>query len=203
MPGGVAISPLAYDGRVQHLEPSCEQADDAALMARVVDRDQQAFAELYDRWAARLLALAVQVLVDQAQSEEVLQEVFLELWRRADSYDPARGSVRAWLVTLTRRRAIDRVRSSQAARERDLRWHPSLPDTDLTVQQVEDNLEGEVVRQALRAVGEPHRSTLVLAYFTELTHRQIAERTGVPLGTVKTRIRDGIAKLRAHMGVEL
>ncbi|WP_229116831.1 sigma-70 family RNA polymerase sigma factor [Actinomyces bovis] len=172
-------------------------------MARVVQRDQQAFAQLYDRWSARLLALTVQVLVDRAQSEEVLQEVFLEAWRRADTYDPTLGSVRAWLVTLTCRRAIDRVRASQSARDRENRWHGTMPDADVTVQQVEDRLEGEEVRQALDAVGEPHRSTLLLAYFSGLTHTEIATRTGVPLGTVKTRIRDGIAKLRTHMGVEL
>lgn len=186
-----------YDGGVRKQN----QVADDVLMERVVGRDQEAFAELYDRWAGRLLALVVQVLVDHSQSEEVLQEVFLEVWRRAESFDPDKGSLRAWLVTLARRRAVDRVRSSQAARDRDQRWSAAMPEVDLTVQSVEDNLEAEELRQALAAVGEPHRSTLVLAYFTGLTHAQIATRTGVPLGTVKTRVRDGLIKLRTHLGV--
>lgn len=175
---------------------------DAELLARVSAGDQGAFAELYDRWSGRLFALIIQVLVDRAQSEEVLQEVLLEIWRTASSFDPSRGSARAWMATMARRRAVDRVRSSQAARDREERWHDYLPDADLTVQQLEDRLDGEEVRRALDAVGEPHRSTLVLAYFTGLTHAEIARRTGVPLGTVKTRIRDGIAKLRTQMGVD-
>lgn len=184
-----------YDARVY------DDQDDAALLQRVAQRDQDAFALLYDRWSGRLLALVLQALVDRAQSEEVLQEVFLEIWRRAHDFDPSRGSARAWVVTMARRRAVDRVRASQAARDRDQRWQGYMPDVDLTVQQVEDRIDGEEVRRALDAVGEPQRSTLVLAYFTGLTHAEISRRTGVPLGTVKTRIRDGIARLRTEMGV--
>ena len=165
---------------------------DNALIRGVAAGDHEAFAEFYDRWSGRLLALIVQILVDRAQSEEVLQEVFLEIWRTA----PAR----AWAVTMARRRAIDRVRSSQAARDREDQWRDYMPDTDLTLQAVEDRLVGEEVRRALDAVGEPQRSTLVMAYFTGLTHTEIARRTGVPLGTVKTRIRNGIARLRKEMG---
>ena len=149
---------------------------DNALIRGVAAGDHEAFAEFYDRWSGRLLALIVQILVDRTQSEEVLQEVFLEIWRSAASFSPERGSARAWAVTMARRRAVDRVRSSQAA------------------------LAGEDVRRARDAVGEPQRSTLVMAYFTGLTHTEIARRTGVPLGTVKTRIRNGIARLRKEMG---
>ena len=169
-------------------------------MAAVGDHD--AFAEFYDRWSGRLLALIVQILVDRAQGEEVLQEVFLEIWRTAPAFSPSRGSARAWAVTMARRRAVDRVRSSQAARDREEQWRDYMPDVDLTVQAVEDSLAGEDVRRALDAVGEPQRSTLVMAYFTGLTHTEIARRTGVPLGTVKTRIRNGIARLRKEMGAE-
>ena len=103
---------------------------------------------------------------------------------------------------MARRRAVDRVRSSQAARDREEQWRDYMPDVDLTVQAVEDSLAGEDVRRALDAVGEPQRSTLVMAYFTGLTHREIARRTGTPLGTVKTRIRDGMARLRRELGVQ-
>ena len=175
---------------------------DNALIRGVAAGDHEAFAEFYDRWSGRLLALIVQILVDRAQSEEVLQEVFLEIWRSAASFSPERGSARAWAVTMARRRAVDRVRSSQAARDREEQWRDYMPDVDLTVQAVEDSLAGEDVRRALDAVGEPQRSTLVMAYFTGLTHTEIARRTGVPLGTVKTRIRNGIARLRKEMGAE-
>ena len=171
-------------------------------IAQVADGDADAFAHLYDAWSSRLFALILQIVVDRAQSEEVLQEVFLEVWRTAGSFSPARGSARAWLVTMARRRAIDRVRSSQSSRDRESRWRDYMPDVDLTLQQVEDRLEGEQVRRALEAVGEPYRSTIELAYFTGLTHREIARRTGTPLGTVKTRIRDGIARLRRELGVQ-
>ena len=169
---------------------------DNTLIVRVAAGDSDAFAEFYDRWSGRLFALIVRILVDRAQ------EVFLEIWRSAASFSPERGSARAWAVTMARRRAVDRVRSSQAARDREEQWRDYMPDVDLTVQAVEDSLAGEDVRRALDAVGEPQRSTLVMAYFTGLTHTEIARRTGVPLGTVKTRIRNGIARLRKEMGAE-
>lgn len=175
---------------------------DNTLILGVAGGDRDAFAEFYDRWSGRLFALIVRILVDRAQSEEVLQEVFLEIWRNAASFSPERGSARAWVVTMARRRAVDRVRSSQAARDREEQWRGYMPDVDITVQAVEDSLAGEDVRRALDAVGEPQRSTLVMAYFTGLTHTEIAQRTGVPLGTVKTRIRNGIARLRKEMGAE-
>lgn len=182
---------------------SCvEEAErDGRLLAEVAQGGEAAFAELYDRWASRLFALILQIVVDRAQSEEVLQDVFWQVWTSAGSYHSERGSVRAWLVTLARRRAIDRVRTSQAARDREARHHGDYPDFDSTLDTIEERLEGERVRRALERVGEPHASTIKLAYFTGLTHAQIAERMCVPLGTVKSRIRDGIDKLRVEMGV--
>ena len=102
---------------------------------------------------------------------------------------------------MARRRAIDRVRSVQAARDRETRWQPFLPDADVTAQAAMDSFEAAELRRALDAVGEPQRSTLLLAYAGGLSHAEILRRTGVPLGTVKTRIRDGIARLRTHLGV--
>ncbi|AMD86618.1 RNA polymerase subunit sigma [Actinomyces radicidentis] len=182
------------------------EADDApsdeTLLGRVAAGDEGAFVLLYDRWAGRLLALVRRVLVDPAQSEEVLQEVLLEVWRTAGSFDPARGSARAWMAVMARRRAVDRVRASESARRREQRWVPTMPDADSTAQSIEDAFEAEEVRAALDAVGEPQRTTLLLAYVEGLTHSQIAERTGTPLGTVKTRVRDGVARLRTEMGVD-
>lgn len=205
-PSRLRLVPAPYDAHVTAQDTAAgagPDAREAELLAQVAEGDAQAFAALYDAWSGRLFALVLQILVDRAQSEEVLQEVFLEVWQRAATFSPERGSVRAWLVTMTRRRAIDRVRASQAARDRDRAYRGSYePNYDMTVQTVEDRLEGRRVRRALEAIGEPHRSTIELAYFSGLTHSQIAEHCGVPLGTVKTRIRDGISKLRAHLEVE-
>lgn len=177
-------------------------ATDEDLLARVGGGDREAFSELYRRWAPRLLALAARILVDRHQAEEVLQDALLEVWRTAPSFDPAKGSARAWLVTLVRRRAIDRVRSSEAARRREER----RPDEDLpfdsTAEAVHASIAATEVRAALEALGEPHKSTVELAYFAGLTHTQIAEATATPLGTVKSRIRDGVARLGTLMGVE-
>ncbi|WP_175956939.1 sigma-70 family RNA polymerase sigma factor [Schaalia sp. Marseille-Q2122] len=182
---------------------NCAQTiTEAEMLSRISRGDQEAFAYLYDAWSGRMYALIVQILVDRAQSEEVLQEVFLEIWQRAPQFDADKGSGRAWMVTIARRRAIDRVRSSQRARERENSWTNYLPDIDSTLAQVEERLAGAEVHEALAAIGEPHKTAVALAYFTGMTHVEIAEYQGVPVGTAKTRIRDGIKKLRTVMGVE-
>ena len=138
------------------------------------------------------------------QTADLAQDTFVRVLL-ADRSQPLLSELREprhFLVTMARRRAIDRVRSSQSSRERESRWRDYMPDVDQTVQQVEDRLVGEQVHRALEAVGEPYRSTIELAYFTGLTHREIARRTGTPLGTVKTRIRDGMARLRRELGVQ-
>lgn len=175
---------------------------EAEMLSRIARGDQEAFASLYDVWSGRLFALILQILIDRAQSEEVLQEVFLEIWQRCPQFDPHKGSGRAWMVTIARRRAIDRVRSSQRARERENTWTNYLPDSDTTIAQVEERLAGAEVNAALDAIGEPHKTAVKLAYFTGMTHVEIAEYQGVPVGTAKTRIRDGIKKLRTVLGVE-
>ena len=126
----VSTRGLAYHSPVTR--NSCAGSE-GEWIAQVADGDADAFARLYDAWSSRLFALILQIVVDRAQSEEVLQEVFLEVWRTAGSYSPPRGSVRAWLVTMARRRAIDRVRSSQSSRERESRWRDYMPDVDQTV----------------------------------------------------------------------
>ena len=150
-PPAVARTVWAYHSPVASSIPSSEEE----WIAQVADGDADAFARLYDAWSGRLFALILQIVVDRAQSEEVLQEVFLEVWRTAGSYSPARGSVRAWLVTMARRRAIDRVRSSQSSRDRESRWRDYMPDVDQTVQQVEDRLVGEQVHRRSRRWGSP------------------------------------------------
>ena len=182
---------------------SMEETSSAQLLGAVARGDRGAFAQLYDAWAPRLFALVLQVVRDREHSEEVLQEVFLEVWRQAHQFSPAKGSARAWLVTLARRRAIDRVRAVEARRSREAAFlAEALPVAfDETEVLAHTRLAVDEVRVAVDAVGEPHRTTLLLTYFSGLTGRGIAVRLGVPLGTVKTRLRDGLGKLRKELGV--
>jgi len=172
-----------------------------ALVAR---GDEDAFAELYGHVGAAVFGLVGRVVRDPAQSEEVAQEVFVELWRTASRFDPARGTARAWIMTCAHRRAVDRVRSAErAARRDDLagRRDQGRP-YDEVVEQVEASLDREHVRRGLDALTELQREAVVLAYYGGHTHREIAELLGVPSGTVKTRLRDGLIRLRDHLGVE-
>ena len=161
----------------------------------VAEGDKRAFARLYDAWAPTLFALISCVLKDRAQAEEVLQDTFLHVWRRAPSYDPGRGSVRAWLTTIARRRAIDRVRSAQAARDRELASPPDV-DWDQTAEEAESRIVGGDVRRALGSLGEPQKTVILLSYFGGLSHSRIADATGLPLGTVKSTIRQALARRR-------
>jgi RNA polymerase sigma-70 factor, ECF subfamily len=185
--------------------PVARGGDDplAGLVALVARGDEQAFAELYDRVAAAVFGLVSKVVRDPAQSEEVTQEVFVELWRTASRFDPERGAARSWIMTCAHRRAVDRVRSAErAARREDLagRRDQGRP-YDEVVERVEASLEREHVRRGLDALTELQREAVVLAYYGGYTHREIAELLGVPSGTVKTRLRDGLIRLRDHLGV--
>lgn len=176
-------------------------ADPEALMARVATGDEPAFAELYDELAPTVFGIVLRVVRDPAQSEEVTQEVFLEVWRQAARYDSARGGVRAWAVTIAHRRAVDRVRSEQALRDRQVRDAATpVVDLDTPSENVIGSWERERARQALSELSASQRQALELAFFDGLTHVEIADRLGVALGTVKTRIRDGLIRLRGLMG---
>jgi RNA polymerase sigma-70 factor, ECF subfamily len=180
-------------------------ADDSLerLLDQVALGDEEAFAELYRRVAAAVFGLVSKVVRNPAQAEEVTQEVFVELWRTASRFDPARGTARSWIMTCAHRRAVDRVRSAErAARRDDLagRRDQGRP-YDEVVEQVETSLEREHVRRSLAALTDLQREAVVLAYYGGYTHREIAELLGVPSGTVKTRLRDGLIRLRDHLGV--
>ena len=173
------------------------------LLGLAAGGDEPAFAELYRRVAPAVFGLVTKVVRDPAQAEEVTQEVFVELWRTASRFDPARGRARIWIMTCAHRRAVDRVRSAErAARRDDLagRRGQGRP-YDEVVEQVETSLEREHVRRGLDVLTDLQRETVVLAYFGGYTHREIAELLGVPSGTVKTRLRDGLIRLRDHLGV--
>jgi RNA polymerase sigma-70 factor (ECF subfamily) len=175
----------------------------AQLLARVADGDQVAFARLYDLLSPRVFGLILRVLVDRAQSEEVLQEVFLEVWQSAARFAPNRGQGRSWVLTIAHRRAVDRVRSSQASSDRDVR--AGLRDLDVAhdgvSEQVELRIEGEKVAAALSGLPDGQREALTLAYYGGYSQSEIATLVGAPLGTIKTRMRDGLSRLRAEMGV--
>ena len=173
------------------------------LLQRVANGDQAAFARLYDMLAPRVFGLVLRVLVDRSQSEEVLQEVFLEIWQSASRFAPNRGQARSWILTIAHRRAVDRVRSSQASTDRDVR--AGFRDLDVAhdsvVEQVELRIEGEKVTAALSSLPEAQKEALTLAYYGGDSQSEIAALVGAPLGTIKTRMRDGLSRLRAEMGV--
>jgi len=175
---------------------------DRALVARIEGRDADALALLYDRHASRLMGLAHRILGDTGEAEEVLQEVFLYVWRSASSFDASRGTVLAWLLVVTRSRAIDRVRSRRPGSRgslRDLDEISNRPGSeDVEADSVTRQWES-LCRSAIADLPADQRRVLELAYFGGLTHQEIAEETATPLGTVKTRARLGLMKLRERI----
>ncbi|MYW64333.1 sigma-70 family RNA polymerase sigma factor [Streptomyces sp. SID8379] len=185
-------------GRNPSTEPDLEE-----LMRRVSLGDEDAFASVYDVVMGPVLGTVRAVLRDQAQSEEVAQEILVEVWRTAPRYRSDRGTVINWILTLAHRRAIDRVRSVEAAAARDRKAAllDHTPEYDHVSEQVEARLEREQVRRCLRTLTDIQRQAVTLAYYRGLTYRQVAEALTLPLGTVKTRLRDGLIRLRDCLGV--
>jgi RNA polymerase sigma-70 factor (ECF subfamily) len=168
--------------------------DDMRLVARIRAGDQQAMSELYDRYGKVVYAVALRVLQDAGGAEDVLQDVFLQLWRNPDAFDASRGSLAAWLAVISRHRSIDRLRKRRPETDIEdcvIAGGPDLRDES------EHRLMIEKVRGVLAEMTPDQRNVLELAFFQGLTHTEIAEKTGEPLGTVKTRIRSGLQQLRA------
>ena len=174
------------------------------LIQRVATGDRNAFAEVYDALSARAFGLILRVLVDRAQSEEVLQEVFLEVWQSAARFTPKRGQGRSWVLTIAHRRAVDRVRSAQSSVDRDVR--AGFRDMDVAydnvAEKVEMKIEGRRVVDALATLPDVQKEALTLAYFGGYSQSEIATLVGSPLGTIKTRMRDGLSRLRMELGVD-
>jgi RNA polymerase sigma-70 factor, ECF subfamily len=185
-------------------EPSAASAPDLADLLRACGRgDHQAFASLYDAISSRVVGLAVRVVRDPAQAEEVAQEAFLEIWRTSGRFDPAKGSPLGWLLTIVHRKAVDRVRSAEASTRRDTTYHQQTQpvEHDSTAEAATASMEARRVRTALQSLTAVQREALELAYFGGYTHTEVAAMLELPVGTAKTRIRDGLIRLRDTMGI--
>jgi RNA polymerase sigma-70 factor, ECF subfamily len=174
------------------------QAEQAAL-ARIARGDQTVFAELYDRHARFVYSLALRILQDGADAEDIVQEVFAQIWAQAGRYDASRGSVAAWMLMLTRSRAIDKLRSKRARPEAATEANAAESVIDAAAGQDMELLSAEQVarlQRALKELPDAQRTALEFTYYEGLTHVEVAARLGEPLGTVKTRIRQAVMKLR-------
>lgn len=177
-------------------------ADLAALLSLVARGDEGAFRAVYDGAAGQVLGVVRRVVRDPAQSEEVMQEVLLEVWRTAARFDAEAGSAASWIMTLAHRRAVDRVRSEHSATQRELRAAVATVEYDEVAEAVETSLDHERVRRCLASLTVLQREAVTLAYYRGYTYREVAELLGVAVGTVKTRMRDGLIRLRDCLGVE-
>ncbi len=188
----------------QVVEPEKQQSLDVELLHAIARGDEAALARLYDSHRLILFGLLMRILNSREEAEDILQEVFLQVWRRAADFDEKRGRPFTWLVTLTRSRAIDRLRLL-GARQR-LATGAAQEQTETVSDALVDTLRSEqkeVVKRALAELPEEQRQTLMLAYFEGLTQSEIASKLGAPLGTVKTRMRSGMIKLRTLLGTQL
>jgi RNA polymerase sigma factor (sigma-70 family) len=181
--------------------PDDRRAQEAALLARIRDRDERAVEELYARYSGPLFSLAYQVTGSDRYAQDVVQEVFIAVWKDAARFDPTRGALGPWLFSLARHKAIDQVRRDANIRKR-------TADVDLSFEEAPDDVDHEAwlrfrrdrVREAITGLPELQREALQLAFFAGLTHVEVAERLGIPLGTAKTRIRTALLKLREQLG---
>jgi RNA polymerase sigma-70 factor (ECF subfamily) len=183
------------------VEPPAAALED--LLRQVALGDTQAFESLYARVSGPVYGIARRVLRDPAQAEEVAQEVLLWVWREASRFDQAQGSAMTWIMTIAHRRAVDRVRSEESTRARGQRaaQRDVAPAYDEVSEDVLTRLDREAVRQALSALTPMQRESVTMAYYDGHTYREVAELLQIPLGTVKTRIRDGLIRMRDSLAV--
>jgi RNA polymerase sigma-70 factor (ECF subfamily) len=173
------------------------RASDATLIAGIVQRDESALAALYDRYSGMLSSVLTRILRDSQAAEEILQDIFFQLWRNAAQFDSSRGSLPGWLLVIARNRAISKLRRHNPASGEELLENTVVLPTTLESQVAQGQLIGKV-KGALENLPKEQRAAIELAYFEGLTHSEIAERTGDPLGTVKTRLRSAVETLKRN-----
>ena len=193
-------------GAVPEPEPGSSAAsrpDLGGLLRSSARGDEAAFAQLYDATSSRIYGLALRVVRDPAQAQEVTQEAYLEAWKSASRFDQAKGSAISWLMTIVHRKAVDRVRSAEASSRRDTTYHDTTNQVehDSTADAVETRMEARRVRSALAGLTVVQREAITLAYYGGYTHTEVASMLDLPVGTAKTRIRDGLIRLRDALGV--
>jgi RNA polymerase sigma-70 factor (ECF subfamily) len=182
-----------------------QKQEEIALLLRIREKDELAVADLYQRYSGPLYSLAYQVTGADRYAQEVVQEVFMAVWRDAGRFDPTRGAVSSWLFALTRHKAIDLVRKEANV------WKRYAPETELERREADDDVDGEAwanirrerVLEAMEQLPEAQRTCVELAFFNGLTHVEVADQLGIPLGTAKTRIRTGLLRLRDLLGDSL
>jgi RNA polymerase sigma-70 factor, ECF subfamily len=189
------------EGRVDYPPLDEIRSDDVYLMRQLALKHSDALSNLYERYGRLVYSIAYNSVGDQAVAEEIVQDVFTRLWQKADTYDASIAKVSTWLISITRYRAIDELRKGRIRPEKtSLSWQEvsqdSIPHSPGPEEEMETSLEQELVREALAALSPKEREVLALAYFSGYTQNKIAEYLRLPLGTVKTRVRTGMRKLR-------
>ena len=178
---------------------AAQDQSDWSLLARVVKKDEAALAALYDRYSRLVFAEASRILRDKGAAEEILQDIFYQVWRTAEKFDPQRGSLPGWLLVVTRNRAISKLRRRSTTGDDELNENAVASTINLESTASQNQLLGRV-RGAMESLPEGQREAIELAYFEGMTHSEIASRTGEALGTVKTRIRSALEVLRRAVG---
>ena len=198
----VAVRPIAF-GTVDAIGTGAPNNDPEALMAAIAAGSQDAVAALYDRFSPLVHAMCRRILHDEAAAEDLLEDIFIEVWNKRERYDPARGGVATYLATLTRSRAIDRLRAQRRSPATPLLdgFDPAAPASD-PARATYDRERKVMVERALAGLNEDQRKAIELAYYDGLSHNDVAERLAKPLGTVKTWIRQGLIRLRDSMRIE-
>ena len=175
----------------------------ANLLGRIAQGDRDAFAEFYQLTSRRVFGMARRVLIDPELSEDTTQEVFIQVWQNAARFNPEAGSPLSWLMTISHRRAVDKVRSSQSSTDREARYGASSQDIDhdSVSDEVGSKLEAEAVVRCLETLTDTQQESVRLAYYGGLTYREVAERLNAAVPTIKSRIRDGLIRLKTCLGV--